>query len=85
MNGYESPQTCSVSGELQTKYCNSVNTATRWQWLCLSMLLCLCATLSKETGFTAVAVCIVLDYFIEHKVYNYNYREQLAQLCNIQL
>ena len=38
------------------------------KWLALSMLLCLCSALSKETGITVVAVCIIYDCFIMNTV-----------------
>ena len=37
-------------------------------WLSLSLFLCLCSVLSKETGITVVAVCLTYDLFIFNKV-----------------
>ena len=34
----------------------------------MSCALCLCSVLSKEQGITVVAVCVVYDFFILHKV-----------------
>ena len=36
--------------------------------LCWSLLFCLFSVLSKEQGFTVVAVCIVFEFFIAHEV-----------------
>ena len=33
-----------------------------YKWLVLSLVLCGCSALSKETGITAVALCLTLDY-----------------------
>ncbi len=37
-------------------------------WLSGSMMLTLCSLLSKESGLTVTALCVVYDYFILHRV-----------------
>ena len=38
------------------------------RWLVLTMLLCLCSVLSKETGITVLAVCLMYECFILNTV-----------------
>ncbi len=37
-------------------------------WLLVSLLCCVCATLSKETGLTGLALCLVYDFCVVNKV-----------------
>ncbi len=37
-------------------------------WLLVSLLCCVCATLSKETGLTGLALCLVYDLCVVNKV-----------------
>ncbi len=41
---------------------------TGYQWLALSLVLCTCSALSKETGITAIAVCLAMDYLLIQQV-----------------
>ncbi len=41
---------------------------TGYRWLVLSLVLCTCSALSKETGITAIAVCLAMDYLLIQQV-----------------
>lgn len=46
----------------------TVYTVSMLLWLVASMVNCILALISKETGFTVVAACVMYDFFVYHKV-----------------
>lgn len=46
----------------------SVLGGTRWPALVLSVVLSMCAMLSKEQGITVLGVCLIYDFFVLSQV-----------------
>ena len=48
--------------------CSVLPGLTRARWLSLSLLLTVCAMLSKEQGITVAALCLTYDFFVAQNV-----------------
>ena len=46
----------------------STNSSIGAAWFVLSMVMCVLSVVSKEQGFTVVAVCLTYDVFLVSKV-----------------
>lgn len=53
--------------------CEILHVCAGLKWLLVTLLLILCSVLSKEIGITAVALCLIYDFFIVHKVSSRNF------------